>query len=193
MKTIVILGGGLKKNPDGSWGLEARAGNHLRVHAGALLWFRNMDWKIIASGGNGQIGAEDGPPISSLIKEQLTSSWEVPPGFVSEENQSRTTFEQLQIFSRMRERGEIGEIVIISNDWHLPRIAAMIKHVPELENLSMDVELISAEAILDVENDPVWWSPRIEEIRNSDDYKELVAKEQWGVEQIKNGTYGFGR
>ncbi len=189
-KTIAILGGALKKNEAGEWVIDDNAGNHLRVLAGACLWEKHRDWNIIASGGNGQIGAEGGPAIALLMKEALVAEG-VKENVISEESDSRNTFEQLMALSRMLEKKEIDGIVLISNEWHLPRIEAMIKYIAELQSLRVvGIELRSAEEVL-LNSDPIRWRPVIEKIRQSDAYREMSLKEQRGVEQIRNGTYKF--
>ena len=201
IKTIVILGGGLFKDSDGRWRTtlgENQSGHlgilndRLRVVAGAELWKENKNSQIISSGGQGKLKniLPVGLTSSKVIKDELLKLG-VPAKNITEENKSGTTFEQLRAIKKMIEDDKIsGNIHIVSNNYHLPRIQAMIEHSDIRAVLSGKINLVGAEDVL-LRLLPDQWKEFIEQSKKSEAMKKRVESEKKGVEQIKNGLYKF--
>ena len=147
---LVILGGGLKKDK-GIWRTTnydegdtfGIAGDRVRVVAGCFLFVNDFSDLLIASGGKGQYkDIPDCPTISEVIRKELIILG-VPESKIMEDNESGNTHQQLKfIKSFVKSRG-MDRVGIVSNEWHLPRIEAMMQHSPYLEGLTRHVELIS--------------------------------------------------
>ncbi|MFH1662269.1 MAG: YdcF family protein [Candidatus Falkowbacteria bacterium] len=189
---IAIIGGGLIKE-DGNWrttnfneGDEYGAlGDRLRVAAGSILYKKNPDLLIIASGGKGQLEKiPDAIPVSEVVKQELVNLGVKPENIISE-NKSGNSFEQLQNLQEIIAENNLGNIKIISNKYHLPRIKAMA----EIINL-LDIELLSAEDIL-LKYDNNNWKDIIEKAYNSKAMKERIFLEEKGVKDIREGNYKF--
>lgn len=204
IKTIVILGGGLFKDSAGCWRTtlgEAEGdkfgstNDHLRVLAAAALWEQEKNLKIIAFGGRGQL--EDLLPpklsVAKVIKDELIAL-SVPTEKIIEENKSGSTYEQLATLSEMVKSGAVsGEVSIISNEWHLPRVKVMVEYTGLKKVLNeKQVSFVAAEDVL-LRLKPKEWREFIEKSRKSKGMKKRFDIEAKGVEQIKNGIYKFAR
>jgi len=88
---------------------------------------------IIASGGE---ATEDRPSIASVLREELISLG-VPKAWIIEEDPSENTHQQLEGVCRLIKERSIVEVRLISSEWHLPRIRAMIECSPALETLRL--------------------------------------------------------
>lgn len=196
---LIILAGGLSQDKNGRWHTtlgEEEAGktglllnDKLRVVAGASLWQANKDLMIIASGGKGSLKnvLPKDLTLSRVIKDELIELG-VSTQNIIEENKTSTTYEQLVAVGEMiRTRKINGTISIISNNYHLPRIKAMIDFTALKEFLS-NVNLIGAEDIL-LRLVPTEWGAFIEGSNNTEAMKKRLENEAKGIEQIKNGTY----
>lgn len=204
IKTIVILGGGLFKDSAGRWrttlGEEegdkfGPTNDRLRVLAAAALWEKDKNLIVVASGGQGQLKGSLPPDltVAKVIKSELTDLG-LPAEKITEEEKSGSTYGQLLALAEMIEKGEIlGEISIISNEWHLPRIKAMIEHSDLKETFAeKKINLVAAEEVL-LQLKTKEWKEFIEKTRNNPAMKKRLDIEAKGVEQIKNGTYKFAQ
>ena len=192
MKIIAVLGGWLQKDPaTGAWKIYEQTNDHLRAIGGYyLLKRRCLEWKILVSGGNSRLRDASAPTIAALMKAQLLGLG-LESGSIIEEGETNTTAEQLLMLNRLLEQNPDGDLTIVSNDWHLPRIAAMIARFPELSALRFPrVELVSAEEVL-LRWDAEKWKEAIDRGRRSDAMGEIMDKERQGIRQINDGTYVF--
>ena len=80
--------------------------------------------------------------------------------------------------------------MIVSNEYHLPRVKAFIETNPELKEFYNTANLVSSEKVL-IDSDPVRWESYIKEAYNSELIKDRVALELVGEKQIRDGTYKF--
>lgn len=202
-KTIVILGGGLFKDFAGRWrttlgedqsGHSGILNDRLRVVAVAALWKEDKNLQIISSGGQGKLKniLPKGLTPSKVIKDELLELG-VPAKNITEENKSGTTFEQLKVIKKMIETGKIsGDIYIISNNYHLPRIRTMIEYADIKTVLLRKINLVGAEDVL-LRLSPDQWKEFVEQSKKSEAMKKRVEGEKRGIEQIKNGLYKFAR
>lgn len=194
LDAIAILGGGLIKdklgwrttnyNEGDSFGI---IGDRLRVLAGYCLYTTGVGKLFIASGGKGLYKEKGVPIIADIIKKELIELG-IPSNLIITETNSINSYQQLKgILSITKKASRVG---IISNDWHLPRIKAMLKHGPELKNKATIIKLLPAEEIL-LSNKPKKWGKIIKKARQSKQMEQRLRLEQKGIAEIKNGNYKF--
>jgi len=196
---IVVMGGGIIKDKDGKWHSDSdkttdvfgKTNNGLwRVEASKYLFKNAGEQVIVASGGKGQYRyLPDFPTVASVIKSELVGLG-VPPESVIEEKSSNNTIEQLEQVAKIIDEYKPKKVLIISNEWHLPRIGAFIKKDSILATTfnNIDSFLISAEDVL-IEYDNQKWLKRISADRDSKKYKERKQLEEKGFRDIENGVY----
>lgn len=199
MKNVIaIMGGGLIKE-GGKWrttnfneGDEHGAlGDRLRVVAGAILHKNNPDLILIALGGKGQLEKNpDALPVSEVIKKELMELGVGERNIITE-NKSGASYQQLlnlkEIVDPPAGGNKFGNIKIISNKYHLPRIKAMMEIIPPAGGLK-NMELLAAEDVL-LKYDSENWKDIIENAYNSAGMKDRIKLEEKGVRDIKEGMY----
>lgn len=195
---IVILGGSLIKDSQCGWrtlyyhegDAHGITGDKLRVIAGSYLCRENQAAVIIASGGKGQLkNIPDAPTVSEVIKKELIDLG-VEANKIIEENCSNNTWQQLQNLKKIvKERG-IKNLFLISNEWQLERIKAMIEKDTELSQILLQglLRLSSAEEIC-IRYKPTEWQEIIDKSRKSEAYTKRIEIENRGVKDIKEGGY----
>lgn len=197
---LCILGGGLIRDENGKWHtMEYDKGgdkfgfsnDRWRVLAAAIHWKNNPGCVILASGGRGQYKSVKGAPtIASVIKSELID-FEVPENIISIEDNSNNTLEQLIEITRIAKKSNFKNIVLLTNEWHIPRVETFLKsrlYLPQ-EIGALNVKTVSAEEIL-IEDNPYKWSGIVEEVKLREDYKKRIEMEKLGVEDIEKGVYG---
>ena len=196
-EVILILGGILIKdknkwrttNFDDQGDNYGALGDRLRVLAGNLQYQKNKEAVIIAAGGLGQLeGIKDAPTVASVIKSELIELG-VPKEKIIIEAKSGTTYEQLQLNIKNIQAVGAEKIFIISNRYHLPRIKALIKYKPRLQEFyGQNSELVEAEKVLILHN-PQKWENKLASIYESQGLKDRISLEQKGIDDIKSGKY----
>lgn len=201
MEIICILGGGIKKDPNGRWrttNFDEKGdkfgilGDRLRVEAGNYLYKDNPESLIIASGGKGQLkGVKGAFNLSKIIKKELMELG-VEGKRIIEENKSGNTWQQLQELKKIFIKKKLPEVIIISNKYHLSRVKIMIEQDRELKRMldCSRIKLKTAEEIL-IKHEPRKWQEIIKTAYKSKAMKKRIAREKKGIRQIKNGTYKF--
>lgn len=197
MKTLVSILGADIWNDNGVWrtnGLNG-PGDHsgvtldrFRVVAGAYLFEQSPDGTaFIVQGGLAQ---ENKPSIAAVMKKELLELG-VPEAAVLLEEKSHSSHTQLLELQTLAVREQPEHINIVSNEWHLPRLRAMLECLPELSKLcKMAPTFVEAEDVL-VRQRPHEWSDSINKIRGRADVLKRIEKEELGAAQIRNGTYTF--
>lgn len=202
-KAIAILSAGIKKNKDGQWASTdlsksdnklGAPGGKMRVIAASYLFKDNPETAIIASGGRGWdvVGDEpDRPNLSAIIKHELVELGVLPEKII-EENNSNKTMEQLKEIAKTADRKGINHVIIITNDYHLARVKAMIEFNDSLNEMfkNNQINLKSAEKIC-LQYDQEKWQNTINDAYESEEMKKRIKMEKNGVKQIKEGTYKF--
>lgn len=195
---IVVLSGGLICE-NGVWRTTrydekgdtfGALGDRARVEAAVLLYAEHSGAVMVVSGGKGQYkNNPNAPTLSSVLKRELIELG-VPAGRIIEENASDNTWQQLQNLKMLMEREKFNSVLIVSNEWHLPRVLAMVEKDADLRRLSSagTIRCESAEKIL-LARDPGAWKAVIERAYQSDGIKKRIALERKGVEEIKAGMY----
>jgi hypothetical protein len=192
---LIVLGGSARKN--GAWRTtlfeqEGDRGDRLRVVASAHLYRKKrIKPLLIASGGRGMLPLES-PPVATILSKEL-GELGVPAKHIVTEARSGNTYEQLCECTPLLP--ELGEIALVSNEYHLPRVRALIEHRSELAVLKKlflngRLSLLSAEAVL-IAADERKWKKDIEQWYRSPLVAEIVRKEKEGVSQITSGSYAF--
>lgn len=193
---IIIFGGGMKKNKDGTWqtrnynqeNRHGSSGDRLRVLAGYYLYNDSTNSLIVASGGKGTYkNISDAPPVSSVLKKELVELG-IPKNKIIEENKSDSTYQELLWLKKFLTKEKYGEVKIISNKYHLPRIKIMA-NLPSI-NLAGKIKIISAEEIL-IKYDPKKWQKIIKLAYAHPKMKKRIALEKIGIKTLKSGNYKF--
>lgn len=196
---IAILSGGLVSD-NGQWrttGFDegdtfGAMGDRLRVEAAYVLYQKNHELLLIASGGRGQYKhIPDAPAVADVIKRELVDLG-VPEKSVLVEEQSGNTWQQLQVLKGIINKENLSNLIIISNQYHLPRVHAMIAKDDKLQSMLKKevIKLISAEEIL-IAHDPAQWQEMIDKAYQTEAMKKRVSREETGAQQVKDGIYKF--
>lgn len=202
-KAICVLSAGIKKNKKGEWASTdfiedddkfGAPGGKLRVAAASYLHKDNSNISIIASGGRGRDIRNDEssrPDLADILTREL-KDFGVPESCIIKENKSNKTIEQLKELKLIMSDKNLDELIVITNDYHLPRIKAILEHDNELRKLPNDCRIVlrSAEEIC-LQYNREKWHNIIKEAYESEEMKRRMEMEAKGVEQIKNGTYIF--
>ncbi len=198
-EAIIILGGGLVNEND-KWRTAnftegdnfGASGDRLRVVAGKYWHSNYPDKLIIVSAGKGQYqNIPDAPTVAEVMKKELMALG-VSASIIEKEEKSGNTWQQLQIVKKIMADKGLDKLFIMSNEWHLPRVQAMIEVDITLNNLFHQgkIELISAEQLL-LKYASEEWREIIKAAGQSEAMQKRIALEQEGVRQIKEGTYKF--
>ncbi|MFH0923775.1 MAG: YdcF family protein [Candidatus Falkowbacteria bacterium] len=193
---IIIIGGGLVKEK-GKWRTTnfnegdnfAVQGDRLRVAAADYIFKNNPEQILIALGGKGQYeNIPNVPTVAEVIKRELVEIG-VPVEKIIKEDQSGNTWQQLQELKKIIVGKKLENVIIISNEYHLPRIKAMVEKDLELNKMldAAKIKLQSAEEII-IEHEPDQ-KKKIESVYKSKAMRERIALEQKGVIDIKKGRY----
>src|SRR3989344_4887209 len=146
-KAIVILGGLLKKKSDGTW--KTGKFNYLRVLAGYYFYkdlVKSYPIKLIVSGGKDVYeNMPNTPPVATVMKQELIKLG-IPGKEIIEENKTSSTYRELIWLKKLSGKSR-KKFIVISNDYHLPRIKVMIDLIPELQTLKNNLVISSAEKI----------------------------------------------
>lgn len=204
INAVVILGGGLVKDKNG-WRTTkfnegdnfGGLGDNLRVAAGFFLYkdfYKSIsDLMVAVLGGRGQLkDVPDAPTVASVLKRELIK-FGIPADKILEEDQSGNTYQQLKELQKLILDKGWDDISVISNQYHLPRVSAMIECGEELKELRQmlaigKINLLAAEKIL-VDYDAINWKDYIKKAYADESMKRRVELEQKGVADIKSGAY----
>lgn len=204
-QTIVILAGALVKGENGRW----RTANYndkgddfgicfsrLRVIAAGFLYKDKPSQSIIVSGGQGQLKNILPGKITSarIIMEELVKIG-IPAKKIFKEEKSGNTYQQLKELQKIIIVGDLKNVIIISNKYHLARLRAMIKYADDLRALkkmfgSAKLKIKSAEDIV-IKYKPKIWAKIISRVYKSRAMKVRIKLENQGARQIKLGVYQF--
>ena len=97
----------------------------------------------------------------------------------------------MEALARRIESRDCDKLVILSNDYHLPRLDALIERDDALNKLKQSgkLSLRSAESVL-IAHDAKW-KKKIEVVYATDEMKRRVALEKQGARQIREGSYQY--
>ena len=196
-KITFILGGSAVKSPEGGWhttdfsegDIFGILGDYVRPKAAAVLFRAKKINHIVVLGGKGQLSNKPGAPyISEVIRDELIDDG-VPQDRIETERKSGNSLEQLMACATIvkKRKWNPGDVGLLSNDYHLPRLQAMMETFESLKILR-DCELISAEAVL-MEYQSEEWREIINTAYRSKSMKLRMVLEKKGVEDIQSGKY----
>ena len=108
------------------------------------------------------------------------------------EEKSNTTYGQLLNVIEIAKQNGICELSVVSSDYHLPRVRAMMENIDELRNGYLDIKInyISAEEVCAKEK-PEYWRDLIKDAYNSEYMKSIIGREKKGVQDIEDGIYKY--
>lgn len=200
--TIFVLGGWLVQNADGSWRTtnfeeddpKNAFGDRWRVDGVADLFDKQTAPVIVVSGSAGKLAALGAPAVAEVLARELVQIG-VPQDAIIQDKESGSTYEQLQALLSLIKERQWNRIIILSNAYHLDRIEAMVAHAKPLTYLfdllqTGNLVFKSAEEVL-LSNISNKWKEVIDKARRSSRFKEIIAFEQKGVRDIKEGRYRF--
>jgi hypothetical protein len=161
-----------------------------RVVAAAYIQKANPSAIFFVQGGWGGWQNPSRPSIASVMKREL-EEFGVPEEKILVDEKSQKTFSQLRILQDFVSHRPADAVTILSNVWHLQRIAALLAHVRELDILrTYQPTLIGAEDVL-LAADLAKWHEKVALAQNHPAMQEIIAAEACGVKQIQDGTYKF--
>lgn len=184
---IVILGGLMRKKPDGNW--KTGDFNYLRVLAGYYLYkdiIKNEAVKLIVSGGKGIYEKiPNAPAVATVMKQELIKLG-LSAKKIVEENKTASTYQELVWLKNLLNKNP-GRVFVISNNYHLPRIRTMINILPDLKSLKQKLILVSAEKI-SVKHDKKL-KDKIKAMTRDPRMKKTILIEKSGVKALITGRY----
>ena len=197
---IIILSGGLVKDESGRWRTAnydegdnfGVTGDRIRIVASAFTFNDNPEQIVIVSGGYGQYEKSAAvPTLASVMAEELQALG-VPKENIIQEANSGTTYQQLLAVAKILAERKIKTARLVSNDYHLPRIAEFIETGGELKKIlkGIEIKLLSAEKIV-LKQDPEYWELEIKKAYASDGMKKRIEMEKQGVSDIRAGRYKY--
>ncbi|MDX9893691.1 MAG: YdcF family protein [Patescibacteria group bacterium] len=157
-----------------------------RVLATAILAKQYPTALIFISGGIDQPG---GPVVAQVVQAELEQLG-VDQSRIILEKTAVNTFEQLLEVGRAISRLGWRHFGLVTNRYHIFRIAAMLQYLPLLPPLFIPatIQFFSAEEVL-VENDPGRWRPIVDGVYRSEAMRARLACELRGVADIQEGRY----
>ena len=128
---VVILG-----SPNDALGKLTEMGQR-RVTKGytAYLQRRAFGWKILLTGGFGAHFNTTAKP-HAYYAQQLLLAWGVPAADIVEFAESRHTVEDGTLTRQIVERYGVKNLLIVSSDFHMPRVQFIFKNILPTINLT---------------------------------------------------------
>ncbi len=197
MKMLIAIFGGAIVDKNGIWQTVESTDEgdqngvtqcRFRTVAASVLYKKNLGKPILLAQGGLKEGAR--PSIASVIREELIALGVDQHHIILEEN-SRSTYTQLIELQRVIDKEHPNNVFIVSNEWHLPRIEAMIRCVSDFKSLrQVAPKLCAAEEIL-LEEAKEEWQEKVQKARQNDALTDRLAKEKQGIKEIEAGIYKY--
>jgi hypothetical protein len=196
-RALAPLGGLPYKGTDGKWrtnDLDGPGDKHgltldrFRVIATAMLYQANPKQLVFCIGDppDAKTSMPSGAKIVQTELEEL-EVLELDMRWI----EAKTTHRQLIGLCAKISWHNLRRIDLISNEWHLGRIRAMIDCSPHLHALrSIDWRAVAAEEVM-LKHDYPTWAPVIQQARDDPKTAERIKLEQKGQMQMYAGTYAF--
>lgn len=186
---IFPLSGGTIQDANGVWRsttYEDRdafgvLGGIVRIRAGAILAQQYPNAFVVADA-----RCMDGRlPSHAEIHARELQELDVPLRRIVIEEKSETTGTQVSEALALAEARNWRHILIVSNEYHLPRIKAFCEQI----NSPTSVTFVSAESIL-TQDDPLF-ATEFERVKHMPAYRERLDAEAQGVQALKEGHYAM--
>ncbi len=174
-------------------------GDYLRVEAAKVIHHHVDKNALFVSSGGEEDASCRRPPISRVIKQELTAGG-IPPHQIVEESESGTTYQQLRNTEKMmvdiisKDPDSVGFVGYISNAYHIERISEMIErsdnslYFLRRKQALGELGVLSAEAIL-LMHARKKWQPIINAAYRTSAMYERQKKERRGVEDLRTDRY----
>jgi uncharacterized SAM-binding protein YcdF (DUF218 family) len=120
---IVVLGGGLRRGPQGTIGLADDSESRVLY---ALELYRLGGRPVIVVTGGGQQKDRGVPPVAEVMQEALVSTG-VPASAIISETQSRSTYENALLTKPILAARGTPRVVLVTDALHMPRAAAAFR------------------------------------------------------------------
>ncbi len=193
LEVIIVLGGGLFRESNGNWRTTTfdegdeygKLGDRLRVVAASYLSKDDPNLKLIVSGGKGQLTEIPGCPTLSVVLRKELIELGISAENIIQENTAYNTYQQLKNSLALVQELNLYQVGIISNEYHLPRIAIFLESIPRPK---IHIKLISSEKIL-IDKDPANWESYIRNAYASEAMKQRITLEQKGIQDLREGKY----
>lgn len=202
LDAVAVLGGGMIRDEHGKWRttrFEETGDNfgvtcdYIRVLAAKEIYKKNSKITIITCGSKGQFShIPDAPTIAELLKQELIEH-KIPKNAIMEEKNGGNTYQQIMAIAELIKNFRFKKIGLISNQYHLPRVRAMIKYNEILKkslNPDIIIYLCAEEVLIELDHQNNWKEvlTKAYEIRAM---KERIALENKGVKEIVEGRYRY--
>lgn len=192
--TIVIIGA-YPYLKDGVWrtsGIDD-PGDHagatfdrFRILAGATLARRHPDALLILSG-----GAQPGADSCAVVARRELVELGINENRMVLEERSRSVHQQLYEIGTIAKMRHLRHLLLVTNEWHHPRLRAMIEHAPKLEMWQkLEWERVDAEQVM-LESGNTEWATMVATERVHPKLAERITMEEQGVRQVIDGTYCY--
>jgi uncharacterized SAM-binding protein YcdF (DUF218 family) len=196
---IIVLSGGVTQKGDGTYRSTAYKddgfGGKARVIAAAELAAAFPDSVIVTTS---KVGDENHAQIMKAELERLS----IPEDRILTEERSTNTRTELEEMARMTVDYNWGNVVVITNDWHMPRTKEFFERLGSLprtdeetvtalqamKDANIQVSFVEAEDILPIRSSK--YQPLIDAAKSTEDHLERVAAEERGIRALREGTYG---
>lgn len=202
LDAVAVFGGGMIRNEHGRWRTTrfeetgdnfGVMGDYIRVLAAKEIYKKNPKITIITIGSKGQFShIPDAPTLAELLKQELIEH-KIPKNAIVEEKNGGNTYQQIMAIAELIKNFSFKKIGLVSNQYHIPRIRAMIEYNETLKkSLKTDTIIyLCAEEIL-IELDHQYnWKEVLRKVYESKTMKERVALENKGVKEIVEGRYKY--
>lgn len=180
------------------------SGAHYRVIAAAEIGKNFSDITLVPTGKlitHGIAEKEHFPNDAAVMADELKAMGVKEDQIILEEESVSTLTELVQLVKMARENGW-ERVAVVTSRWHVPRVKMMYEKLETIEGLCSDeekemiedfkqsgaeVKIIGAEDITD--NISQEYRDQIKEIEQREAFKERLAAEQRGIEDLKAGRY----
>lgn len=142
----------------------------------------------------------DQPTHASVMAKELIAM-DIPESQIVLEERSNSTRTEIIEMVKLAQANGWRKIVVLSSDYHLPRIQEMFSNLKNLSNDedetfneklawcrgNVEIHFMAAEDILPIRNGH--YASLVHKAGMTEQYRKRVASEQEGIEQMRNGQY----
>jgi uncharacterized SAM-binding protein YcdF (DUF218 family) len=187
-QAIIILTGGTIMDQNGEYHSTSYSdgdafgtlGGYARVEAASILALKYPDALLVTTG----MGSGDGvAPSHAKVMENELIALGIPERRIILEEKSTNSKSGLLEILILAERYRWERIIVISSEYHVPRVHAMW----EMINSSVKADFIAAEDIL--QSSQPEFGKIFEELKKTPAYIKRLESEAHGLKALRSGTY----
>lgn len=138
MRVLYILGSGIIRSKRAGFGYEPSRDGKLRALAGAYLFLQRKVCRLVFTGGK-VLGSEH-PSVAFVMKVYVKGKFDIHEEVIGLQEEAMDTVQEIKRIKKLQKGRE--EILIVSNEFHLPRIRLIAN------KLGVSFKTLSAEGIL---------------------------------------------